>query len=134
MSIATCSGYGAKHVLKYMDKVLGVYGFTLVPPLELNSQPGDPPTEQLVENEALTVAAFQVLLDRIQAGGRDEPALDMLIPFGIFKRVSEVAKDMMPADYEYYKDKESYYYDVRIPFLKKWLASKVVKKELSNII
>jgi hypothetical protein len=40
----------------------------------------------------------------------------------------------MPADYEYYKDKKDYYYDVSFPFYKKWIADKVVKKEVSKIL
>lgn len=43
-------------------------------------------------------------------------------------------KDDMPADYEYYKDKKYYYYDVSIPSYKKWIAKKVVKKELDKIL
>jgi len=52
----------------------------------------------------------------------------MLVPFNIFKYVSEIDKENMPADYEYYKDKTDYCYDTRIPFYKKFIARKVVKK------
>jgi hypothetical protein len=38
----------------------------------------------------------------------------------------------MKADYEYYKDKTDYYYDTKIPFLKKLIAKKVAKKIMSN--
>ena len=58
----------------------------------------------------------------------------MMVPFGIFKAISVVARDVMPADYEYYKDKKDYYYDVSIPFYKRWIANKVVKKELDKIL
>ena len=34
----------------------------------------------------------------------------------------------MSADYEYYKDKTDYYYDTKIPFFKKFITKKVVKK------
>lgn len=30
MSIATCSGYGAEEAIKYMDKMLSVFGFNIV--------------------------------------------------------------------------------------------------------
>ena len=52
----------------------------------------------------------------------------MLVPFGIFKYVSEIDKENMKADYEYYKDKTNYYYDTKIPFFKKMITKKVVKK------
>ena len=31
MSIVTCSGYGAEHAIKYMDKMLRIFGFNLAP-------------------------------------------------------------------------------------------------------
>jgi hypothetical protein len=71
---------------------------------------------------------------RIQEGVKDKPTLNEIIPFGIFKAISVAAKDVMPADYEYYKEKKDYYYDVNIPFHTKWIANKVVKKEVSKIL
>ncbi|GEM_PF-4012019 len=52
----------------------------------------------------------------------------MLVPFGIFKYVSEVDKENMKADDEYYKDKKDYYYEVKLPFHKRIIAKRVVKK------
>ena len=52
----------------------------------------------------------------------------MLIPFNIFKYVSVIEKENMPADYEYYKDKSDYYYNTTIPFHKKFIAKRVVEK------
>ena len=34
----------------------------------------------------------------------------------------------MTADYEYYKDKTNYYYEINLPFYKKFIADRVVKK------
>ena len=134
MSIATCSGYGAEHALKYMDKGLMIFGFNVVPSLELHYKPGKVPEEQRKENNEKITAGLKTLVARIQEGVKDKPTLNMMIPFGIFKAISVVAKDVMPADYEYYKDKKDYYYDVNIPFYMKWIADKVVKKELSKIL
>ena len=134
MSIATCSGYGAEHALKYMDKELRIFGFNLVPSLELHYEPGNVPEEQRKENNEKITAGLKTLMARIQEGVKDKPTLNMLIPFGIFKAISVAAKDVMPADYEYYKDKKDYYYDVSIPFHMKWIANKVVKKEVSKIL
>ena len=52
----------------------------------------------------------------------------MLVPFGILKYVSEIDRENMTADYEYYKDKTDYYYETKIPFYKKFITQKVVKK------
>ena len=134
MSIATCSGYGAEHALKYMDKGLRIFGFNLVPSLELHYEPGNVPEEQRKENNEKITAGMKTLVARIQEGVKDKPTLNMLIPFGIFKAISVAAKDVMPADYEYYKDKKNFYYDVSIPFHMKWIANKVVKKEVSKIL
>ena len=52
----------------------------------------------------------------------------MLVPFNIFKYVSEIDKEIMQADYEYYKDKTDHYYETKIPFVKGMITKKVVKK------
>ena len=132
MTIVTCSGYGAEEAIKYMDKMLGVFGFNLVPPLELQFQPGKTPEKNKTENLSKTIEAFNTLIARIEKGERDKPSLGMLIPFKVFKYVSEVGKDVMKADYEYYMDKTDFYYDVKIPFYKKMITQKVVKKIISE--
>lgn len=134
MSIVTCSGYGGDPALKYMDKGLRIYGFNLAPSLELHYQPGKVPEKKMIENKEKIIAAFKIFMNRIQEGIKDKPTLNMIVPFGIFKAISEVAKDVMPADYEYYKDKKDYYYDVSIPSYKKWIANRLVKKELDKIL
>ena len=42
--------------------------------------------------------------------------------------MSEIGKEVMKADYEYYKDKTDFYYDTKIPFFKKMITKRVVKK------
>jgi multimeric flavodoxin WrbA len=128
MSIVTCSGHGAEEAIKYMDKMLGVFGFNLVSPLELQFQPGKIPEKNKIENHKKTIEAFNALIARIEKGGRDKLSLNMLIPFKVFKYVSEIGKEVMKADYEYYKDKTDFYYDTKIPFFKKMITKKVVKK------
>ena len=132
MSLVTCSGYGGEDALKYMDKMLSGYGFNLVKPLELHFRPGEMPEKNKKANMEKTVKAFDQFVDRINRGGKDEPPLGMLIAFGIFKYVSEIDKENMTADYEYYKDKTDYYYDVKIPFHKKFIAGKVLKKIING--
>ena len=132
MTIITCSGYGAEEAIKYMDKMLGVFGFNLVPPLELQFRPGKMPEKNKIQNNEKAIEAFNTLIARIEKGERDKPSLGMLIPFKVFKHVSEIGKDVMKADYEYYKDKTNFYYDVKIPFYKKMITQKVVKKIISE--
>jgi len=55
MSIVTCSGYGAEEAMKYMDKMLSVFGFNLVSPLELHFRPGKMPEKNKIQNQEKTV-------------------------------------------------------------------------------
>lgn len=128
MSVVTCSGYGAEDAIKYMDKMLGVFGFNLVTPLEIQFRVGKTPEKMQIRNKEKTMEAFERFIARIKKGGRDKPPLGMLIPFGIFKYVSEIDRDNMVADYEYYKDKTDYYYDTKIPFHKKFITKRVLQK------
>lgn len=134
MSLVTCSGYGGDHAIQYMDKMLSVFGFNLAPSLELHYKPGREPESQRMENEQKIIEAINAMMTKIQKGGKDKPGLGKLIPFGIFKAISEAARESMPADYNYYKNKNTYYYDIQLPFLKKWIARKVVKKEVDKIL
>jgi len=132
MSMVTCSGYGAEEALKYMDKMLSVFGFNLAPALELQFRPGKMPEENKIKNREKTIQAVKVLMEKIQKGEKDKPSLNMMIPFNIFKYVSKLDKDFMKADYEYYKDKGDYYYEAKINPFKKFIAGKVTKKIISQ--
>lgn len=134
MSMVTCSGYGSDHATQYMDKMLSVFGFNLAQPLTVNYNPGRGSESQKTENEQKIQDGFNALIAKIRKGDKDKPGLGKLIPFGIFKAISEAAKDSMPADYNYYKNKTDYYYDIQLPFFKKWIAKKVVKKEVDKIL
>jgi len=132
MSIVTCCGYGAEDAMKYMDKMLSVFGFNLSAPVEIHFRPGKTPEKMKLEKQEKAFTAFDRFLARIEKGGRDNPPLGMLIPFSIFKYVSEIDRENMPADYEYYKDKTDYYYDTRIPFYKKFIAGRVVNRIIAG--
>ncbi|MFC2126698.1 flavodoxin family protein, partial [Bacteroidota bacterium] len=132
MSLVTCSGYGAEEAIRYMNKMLWVFGFNLVPPLELNFRPGKMPEENRIRNEEKALEAFDRLMARIERGDRDKPTINMMVPFSIFKYVSEIDSETMSADYEYYKDKKDYYYDAKIPFYKKFITKKVVDKVVAG--
>lgn len=132
MPVVTCSGYGAEDALKYMDKMLSVYGFNLAPSLELQFRPGKMPEENKLKNTEKIKSAIGELISRIEAGKKDKPTISLMVPFNIFKYVSLLDKETMPADYAYYKDKGDYYYDAKIPFYKKFIAKKVTDKIVSQ--
>ena len=132
MSVVTCSGYGAEYAIEYMDKMLSVFGFNIVPSLELQFRPGKMPEKNKKLNKEKTIRAVNTLIDRIEKGEKDKPSLSMMIPFLIFKYVSKIDQHVMSADYEYYKEKEDYYYDARIPFDKKFIANRVAGKIIAG--
>lgn len=132
MSMVTCSGYGADEALEYMNKMLSVYGFNLAPSLELQFQPGKVPEKVIILNREKSIWAVETLIEKIEKGERDKPSLSLMVPFNIFKYVSKLDKNQAPADFEYYKDKEDYYYDAKIPFYKKFIAKRVSDKIIKH--
>lgn len=133
MVMVTCSGYGGDDANQYMNSIFSSFGFNVVSSLELHITPGKVPEEQKKENDEKMVKAFDILLARIEKGERNTPSINLLVPFNLFKSVSMLEKDVMIADYDYYKDKGDYYYDTKIPFFKKMIATKVANKILNGI-
>lgn len=116
MSMVTCSGYGAEEALTYMDKMLSIFGFNLAPSLELQIHPGKVHEKTIARNREKGIAAMEALLKKIEKGEQDDPSIGLMVPFLLFKYVSKLDKNLMPADYNYYKDKGDYFYDAKIPF------------------
>jgi multimeric flavodoxin WrbA len=130
MSVTTVSGYGAEFAIQYMDKMTKVFGFEVVPPLDLTVRPGKQSEEAKQYNKNKTIEAFKVFISRIEKGERSKPTLNYLVPFHVFKLVSELEGDYMTADREYYKDKTNYYFDIKINPLKTMIAKRVARKEI----
>ena len=132
MSMVTYSGYGAEEALKYMDKMLAAFGFNLASSLELQFRPGKMPEKNKVLNMDKSKRSVKLLIDKIERGEKNKPSLNRIIPFNIFKYVSGLDKELMKADYEYYKDRGDYYYETKIPFFKKMLAKKLSDKIINQ--
>jgi len=132
MSLTTCSGYGAEFASQYMDKMTAVFGFNLVPSLDLNVRPGKVKEEAKQVNLKKTINAVNILIAEIKKGNRTKPTLEFLVPFHIFKLISELESDFMKADYEYYKDKKDFYYDTKINPIKTFLAKRIATKTVLN--
>jgi len=130
MSLSTCSGYGGEFALQYMDKMTKVFGFEVVPPLDLHVRPGRQSEETIQHNKNKTIKAFRVFISKIKEGKRSKPTLNYLVPFYIFKLVAELEGDYMKADREYYKNKKNFYYDIKINPIKTWIAKRVARKEI----
>ena len=50
------------------------------------------------------------------------------IMFNMFKYVSEANKELFAADYQYYKDKNNFYYETKIDFFKKMMAKLAIRQ------
>ena len=134
MFVATCKGFGADLANDYMSSNIGQYGFTVVSSLDLYvSTKSEAETKH---NHGQIAQEFKKFITAIQKGEKDKPKVGDLVYFHIFKAISELNKKEGIADYEYYKDKTGYYYDVQVPFYKKrfakWIAGKEIKKFVAN--
>jgi len=132
MSVTTVSGYGAEYAIQYMNKMTKVFGFEVVPSLDLSVRPGRQSEESIQSNKKKTIGALKVFISKIKEGKRSKPTLNYLVPFHIFKLVSELDGEYMVADREYYKDKTNYYFDMKINPIKTWIAKRVARKEILN--
>ena len=133
MSISTGAGYGIDEPNKYMSKILSSFGYNIGPSLELQTLPAKLMSEKRKnENQKKVFETFDKFIAKIEKGEKDKPSIGLVVVFHIFKAVSEAFPDVYRADYEYYKDKTDYYYDTKIPFYKKRIAEKYVKKTMKG--
>ena len=132
--VSTCKGFGADLANEYMSSNIGKYGFNVVSSLDLYiSTKSEAETKY---NKGQMIQAFNEFVSAIKSGERDKPKVGDLVYFNIFKAISELNKKEGIADYEYYKDKTGYYYDVKVPFFKRkfadWIAGREIKKFVAN--
>lgn len=133
MTIATGAGYGTDKSNKYMSSMLSSFGYNIAPSVELQTLPKKLMSEKREqENQKKTFEAFDIFIGRIKKGERDKPPVGLVVVFNLFKAVSEAFPDVYRADHEYFKDKTGYYYETKIPFYKKWVADKYVKKTIKG--
>ncbi len=127
MVIASGSGFGAKETNEYMKNVFITYGFNVVSDLQIKSDLWPLRKEEKEITEDNTIKAAGKLIESINRGKKNPPKLNQVIVFRIHKRLSESKKENMPIDYEYYKDKKDFYYDVKLNVFKKIYAKYVTR-------
>lgn len=126
MVIGTCKGFGAKEVTKYMKGIFTSYGFNVASSLELQITTNSAREQKY--NKDLIVKAFNIFIEDMKNKRRKTPSIMEVVMFNMLKYVSEVRKDHMSADYEYYKEKNNFYYKTKIPFFKEFIAKQEIKK------
>jgi multimeric flavodoxin WrbA len=134
MVISVCSGFGADKANDYMTGIFSVFGFAVVSSLELKVA-AKTETEKTY-NHRQTINAFNTFLERIDKdqGKMPTPTLLQLIYFNIFRSLSVITQKTNKADYEFYKDKNDFIYDIEINLFKKMLAQWIAKKEVKKIM
>jgi len=134
IALATCAGFGADMTCKYMSENFSQYGFQFVDSLELMIATKS--EKENNHNRTVALKSFQKMIQAIKTKQEIKPTFGQLVYFNIFKSISELNRLKGWADYEFYKNKKDYYYDIKIPYLKnkfaKWIASKEVKKLMAN--
>ena len=130
LALVTCAGFGADLTSKYLTENFTQYGFSFVSSVELKVA-----TKSEIENDhnrAKALNAYDRLIRAIKTHEQFKPSLGQLVYFNIFKSISVLNRMKGWADYQFYRDKKDFYYDIKIPFLKnkmaKWIAGREVKK------
>ena len=90
--------------------------------------------EEKKYNHEKTTTAFNTFITRIKEGQRNKPTMTQMVMFNLFKSISELDKEHFKADYQYYKDKNNFYYDIKLNPFKNMLAKRIVKKEIEKIM
>ncbi len=130
MALTTCAGFGADLTSKYLTENFTQCGFKFVPSVEL--MVARKTEDETDRNRKQATEAYAKLITAIKAKEQFKPSFAQLVYFNIFKSISGLNKLKGWADYEFYKEKKDFYYDVKIPYLKnklaKWIAGKELKK------
>jgi len=53
------------------------------------------------------------------------PELNNVIWFSIFKKMASISKETLPADHEYYSEKEKYFFETKVNPFKSWVARQI---------
>lgn len=129
--LSTTGGIGVKETLKYMEMVVEAWGYKVAGKCGLITSPW-PSTMGLKKKNSITleksVKNFDKSLKSIDKNrnGKQGVSFKDYIGFRIFQTISEKVKEYMPADYQYYHNKE-YYHPAKIGLLTK-LATGIMLK------
>ncbi len=134
MALSTCAGFGADLTCKYLKENFTQYGFSFVSCTELKVATKS--KSESTHNREKAINEYNRLIDRIRSNEKFEPSFGQLVYFNIFKSISIMNKMKGWADYSFYRDKNDFYFETKIPFLKnkmaQWVAGREVKKIMTN--
>ncbi|MCD1294409.1 NADPH-dependent FMN reductase [Methanocella sp. CWC-04] len=118
--VANSGGAGLEETLKSMRNALG--GAKIVYELAVPTPPWPVTPGMEQKNEKKIGEASKKLHDAMLVKTLSPPKLNDYMRFKFLKTISSEVKEYLPADYEFYKDKE-YYYDTKISLYNKVMSS-----------
>jgi len=125
MVLASTGGAGLDETLDYMEK-LHVWGFGKIVKLGVITPPWPISTGMVKKNEKKIKDAAQKFYKNLEKGGLSKPTFTEYVHFRFMKFTSEM-KEYIPADYEFYKEKEEYFYPLKINPIQKYFVSGMMK-------
>ncbi|MDP1553809.1 MAG: NADPH-dependent FMN reductase, partial [Methanobacteriaceae archaeon] len=125
MVISSTAGSGLNETLDYLEN-LHIWGFGKMIKLGVICPPW-PTSEGLKKKNRKKVEdASLKFFKNLKKGGLSKPTFTEYVHFRFMKFMSEM-KEYMPADHEFYKEMDEYFYPTKINLLKKYFVSLMMK-------
>lgn len=125
MVLVSTGGAGLNETLDYLEK-LQVWGFGKMVKLGVITPPWPRSQGLIRKNQKKIDDASVKFYKKLEEGGSPPPTFNQYIHFRFMKFASDM-KEYMPADHEFYKKREEYFYPVKINPLKKYFVSGLIK-------
>lgn len=113
-------GSGINKTIKALSFTLG--GSTKVCELGITSTPWETNKKYADITEKNIKRTAAKFYNSMQNRNCSSPKLGNLIWFEMFKRMSAISKETLPADYNYYSDKKKYFFETKVNPLKSFIA------------
>ncbi|GKX67998.1 NAD(P)H-dependent oxidoreductase [Inconstantimicrobium mannanitabidum] len=113
-------GSGLNNVLKELSFTLG--GSDKVCELAITTTPWETNKDYEKSINRNIRRSAKKFYDSLESRKEKSPKLPDLIWFKMFKKMSNLSKETLPADYKYYSDKSRYFYEVKINPIKSLIS------------
>jgi NAD(P)H-dependent FMN reductase len=107
------AGAGMHKTLETMRNCFGA-GLEIAAELSFMTPPWPLSEKVNRKQERILKKKVQAFLQALEKPAYGEPSLGNYIRFRFFREIAESVKEYLPADWEYYRDKEQYFYPVRV--------------------
>ncbi|MGJ7922224.1 flavodoxin family protein [Neobacillus sp. LXY-4] len=114
-------GSGLRKVVKALSLTLG--GSKLICKLCITTTPWEATERYKEETNRKIKQSAKKFYQSMKTHQQGSPNLGNLIWFHIFKKMASLSRKNLPADYEYYKERSHYFYDVKVNPIKNFMAN-----------